>query len=440
MNQTPSFGPLVDTKPVVLVIETGTGAKVLRMGDKLKLQGLPTFSNDEGIVLVPPILDPVETSPTFTFSKSVEEPSVSFSSFSYLEPSQSLQDPSLESCFDPSTLDPKFEKIEDKVSVLEQEVKLIMPHVQSLSIRVHNMETSTTLPPVPTPLSLPSPTSEDIEDPTSHIYLFGKNGVPFFLEPSIQLANGYLSDSSIPGHGIGMVLGESGPSTGSPYMIGANTGGWFSRGADYAEYFEWYDGGSTLERIGYFVEMIGEKIKVADVDPIGIVSCTPAFIGDYPLQWPYMYQLDEFGKRKRGFSYIEPIHQYLTSKGLPGFFYPDIVKNQTLPLDQVLALLPSYESNIIEDIKAIQPIITDLYNPLYNPSLTYVPRSERSEWAPVGMVGKLYVRDNGQCVVNGKCDCKGGIAVPGARWHVAKRSGPNTVLIVFKYDSNVQNV
>lgn len=32
--------------------------------------------------------------------------------------------------------------------------------------------------------------------------------------------------------------------------------------------------------------------------------------------------------------------------------------------------------------------------------------------APIGLIGKLYVRDNSKCVVGNKCECQNGIAVP----------------------------
>lgn len=40
-------------------------------------------------------------------------------------------------------------------------------------------------------------------------------------------------------------------------------------------------------------------------------------------------------------------------------------------------------------------------NPDYNPEEKYIPRSQRSEWDAVGLLGKLYVHDDGTAIVNG---------------------------------------
>ena len=47
------------------------------------------------------------------------------------------------------------------------------------------------------------------------------------------------------------------------------------------------------------------------------------------------------------------------------------------------------------------------------------------------MMGKLYVRDDGNCVVGDKCDCLNGIAVPGTAWPVLSRSDTDTIKILF---------
>jgi len=55
----------------------------------------------------------------------------------------------------------------------------------------------------------------------------------------------------------------------------------------------------------------------------------------------------------------------------------------------------------------------------------------RKEWVPVGLMGKVYVRDNGNCVVGQRCDCSDGIAIPGSSWHVLSRSDTDVVRILF---------
>ena len=113
--------------------------------------------------------------------------------------------------------------------------------------------------------------------------------------------------------------------------------------ADYAEYFEWADGNPNNEdRAGYSVSLInGTQIKIAEEGElvIGIVSANPAVVGDAAWNnWTGKYQKDEFNR------YIRDENG-----------------------DRILS-----ES--------------------FNPESTYVPREERPEWSPVGMVGKLRMR------------------------------------------------
>lgn len=138
--------------------------------------------------------------------------------------------------------------------------------------------------------------------------------------------------------------------------------GWYkgsitSNGADYAEYFEWADGNPDKEdRVGLLVTLDGECMKVANVDDevLGIISGTVAVLGDnYECEWKNKYLMDDFGR-----ILYEKVEESL------GFFeYPII-------------------------------------NPDYNPDQEYINRANRPEWDAVGLVGKLYLRDDGTCQVN----------------------------------------
>ena len=116
-------------------------------------------------------------------------------------------------------------------------------------------------------------------------------------------------------------------------------GPYSSAGADYAEYFEWADGNPGAEdRRGLTVVLDGgDKIRIATIsdastDVIGVVSAVPTTIGDSAWsRWQGMYVTDAFG-------------------------------------------CPTTE-----------------LNPAYDPDVEYVPRSERKEWAPIGLIGKLRV-------------------------------------------------
>ena len=139
-------------------------------------------------------------------------------------------------------------------------------------------------------------------------------------------------------------------------------GPYSSAGADYAEYFEWADGNPGAEdRRGLTVVLDGgDKIRIATIsdapnDIIGAVSAVPTVLGDSAWsRWRGMYVLDAFG-------------------------------------------CPT----------------SDL-NPAYDPDTEYVPRSERKEWAPIGLMGKLRVltgRPVGSSWIRMKTDITPGVDV-----------------------------
>lgn len=158
-------------------------------------------------------------------------------------------------------------------------------------------------------------------------------------------------------------------SKGNAQTAGAHT----SMGADYAEMFEWQDGNPESEdRIGYVVALDGEQIRLAQSgdEILGVISGTAAVLGDSAaMNWKGKYVTDEFGRI-----------QY------------DLVEE--------------FEEE--EDIETGEVIKTSLgffnhprLNPNYNPDEKYIPREERPEWGKVGLMGKLYTRDDGTCVVGG---------------------------------------
>jgi hypothetical protein len=127
---------------------------------------------------------------------------------------------------------------------------------------------------------------------------------------------------------------------GATLADGAYTG----TGADYAEYFEWADGNPSREdRRGLTVVPVGEKIRPATaldspVNVIGAVSGNPSMVGDAAaLKWAGKYLRDDFGA-------------YRLAAG------------------------------------------KRILNQAYDPTLPYAPRSERPEWACVGLLGKLRLR------------------------------------------------
>lgn len=132
-------------------------------------------------------------------------------------------------------------------------------------------------------------------------------------------------------------------------------------GADYAEYFEWSDGNPENEdRRGMLVSLNGDRITLAHGDDIlGAVSSTPSVIGNSADEhWQGKYKRDIFG------------NEILDENG---------------------------ERQLSDD---------------YDRDRAYIPRSQRPEWAAIGMFGRLIVCDNGKCMPNGYVSARNGIGVP----------------------------
>lgn len=181
-----------------------------------------------------------------------------------------------------------------------------------------------------------------------------------------------------------------------------------STGADYAEYFEWKDGNPKNEdRVGYIVCLDGNKIVKANTgdDILGICSGTAMVLGDSAeWNWSKRYLTDDFGR----------------------IIYEDYdIAHEEVKDD---------DGNIIREAR-IEHIHAPKQNPNYDISQPYIRRSDRPEWQIVGMMGKLYVRDDGTCVVNGYADVKDGIATKAAvktNMRVMERINDSIVRVLLK--------
>ena len=174
-----------------------------------------------------------------------------------------------------------------------------------------------------------------------------------------------------------------------------------SAGADYAEFFEWKDGNPEAEdRVGYIVSLDGDKLILANEDDyiLGVVSGTATVLGDNPeWNWAKRWVTDDFGRIQ----------------------YEDKVIHHEAKGD-----IPAWD----ETIKA--PIV----NPDYNPDQKYTKRADRPEWSAVGMMGKLYVRDDGTCQVNGFAKPINGVATASTSgtMRVIERVSDNVIRVVIK--------
>ncbi|WP_427108596.1 peptidase G2 autoproteolytic cleavage domain-containing protein [Lysinibacillus xylanilyticus] len=163
---------------------------------------------------------------------------------------------------------------------------------------------------------------------------------------------------------------------GKTYGVGAfNT-----TGADYAEYFEWLDGNPKAEdRVGFVVTLEGDKIRKATAEDtyiLGIISVTPSIIGDsFQEDWQAKYVLDEWGRTQ---------YHWVDTE------YEEIV------------IVEDEEGNISQDfVTKTRQDYLPIINPNWDNTEEYIPREKRKEWNAVGLVGKLYVRDDGTCNANG---------------------------------------
>lgn len=179
-----------------------------------------------------------------------------------------------------------------------------------------------------------------------------------------------------------------------------------STGADYAEYFEWKDGNPNNEdRVGYIVTLDGDKIVKADTgdDVLGICSGTAMVLGDSAeWNWNKRYLTDDFGR----------------------IIYEDYdVEHEEVKDENTGKVIQEAWTEHIHAPKQ---------NPEYDASQPYAKRADRPEWQIVGMMGKIYVRDDGSCIVNGYADVKDGIAT--------KASGKTNMRVMERVSDNIVRV
>lgn len=183
-------------------------------------------------------------------------------------------------------------------------------------------------------------------------------------------------------------------------------------GADYAEYFEWADKNPTNEdRRGYFVTLAGEEIKFANPGDyiLGIISGLPSVIGNSDEDWRGRYILDEFG------AFIS--EEYEEEEEVPVEVVNEKTKEPEIIMQKVMRKGTRYKQN-----------------PDYDPEKEYIQRADRPEWAAVGMLGVLHVRDDGTCQVNGYCTvAEGGIATASETgYRVISRVNDHIVKVIFR--------
>lgn len=165
-----------------------------------------------------------------------------------------------------------------------------------------------------------------------------------------------------------------------------------SSGADYAEYFEWLDGNPKGDdRVGRFVTLDGDKIRLATAGDdyiVGVVSGTPSIIGNAQDDiWKGMWKRDEWGRLLFEEVEVEAVAR-------------DIEHPQEVDADGNVT-----KEAWTETIE-ISPAGTEtrlMLNPDYDTGQIYTPRSKRSEWAAIGMLGQIKVLHDGTLTSNSYC-------------------------------------
>lgn len=303
---------------------------------------------------------------------------------------------------------------------------------------------------------------------------------------SLQIAGG----SSDADRGISVLIGTR--------FFGAACEGagyardWNVTGADYAEMFEYADGNvGADDRGGLFVALStavesGGKIVICNdtAEPLGVTTypgASSGIVGDVAeLQWANAGLRDDFGRPITELRYRQPLEEYCIREeintetyeitpAITGYIQEiddtPLLEGETRPPPQPPTLVelqpaamgtrltaafvaqmdalddtdPALFALVADLPSSVVPLPCIVKNPAYDENLTYVPRSQRPEWATVSLLGKVYVRDDGACTVGQKCKPSAtGIATPSTnvndpyRYHVLARKSANVIRIYVK--------
>jgi hypothetical protein len=180
---------------------------------------------------------------------------------------------------------------------------------------------------------------------------------------------------------------------------GTCDGSWTGSGADYAEMFEWEDGNPLDEdRRGITVTLVGGKVKPAQTGDvvIGVVSSKPNVIGNASaLKWVHKWEQDAYGAYLWGEHEVSemvfvngPLEDV---KDVHGRIAKEAGKRHT-----TWVRTENFKPHVngkrwLTGATKMQK--HKILNPDFDPALEYIPRTERKEWATIGLMGQIWVRD-----------------------------------------------
>jgi len=204
--------------------------------------------------------------------------------------------------------------------------------------------------------------------------------------------------------------------------------------ADYGEYFEWEDGNPSGEdRRGLFVthsDSHPNMIRLANAndDILGVITETSGFVGNSSeFTWAKALVVD---------NYNQPIKIYDKSFDLRNAVNNLRIDSAKLSDSEMIAILKNDGKawGDFNDPDRVKPTVLQT-NPDFDPKQKYIPRSQRKEWACVGLLGQLVVREEKEmvCLPGKRISCSNtGKAIIGGTYKILKRNSPNTVTIFFK--------
>lgn len=302
----------------------------------------------------------------------------------------------------------------------------------------------------------------------NYALVIGRNGDTSLMLPvglvtgegAIHVANGTDSTSHICARIGSAALGGAG--------VGV-TDSWVNTASDYAEMFEWQDSNpGAVERHGYFVALYtgaseNDRIVMCDdtMEPLGVTTHPrglSSIIGDAgELEWVHRQQRDDLGVRMVEYKYRRPLEEYClrehvnteTYEIAPAVYEEDGV-TETSPAvtaERITAAFVAAMDALADTDAALFALVPDLpasvvpekhavINPAFDPNLAYVPRLARPEWTPVGLLGKVFVRDDGTCVPGQKCKP----SATGTATHSASPTDPYRYRVLSRESANVVRI